>query len=1049
MPQIIRNNNCILLFWIFCILSAKSFSQAENGLPVYLGGDGTLKYTPDERGNQVPDFSYCGYDAGNSEIPDVPVKIIIPPESGDATRKIQSAIDCISEMPLDEHGFRGAILFEKGTFRIKGRIEINTSGIVLRGSGNGENGTILIASGTDRETLIRVAGKNDLITDPEIQISDPYVPVNSLKLTIDQNHSLRKGDRVFVYRPTTRKWIDKIHMASFGGETDWLGWKSGRDKILWDRTISDVDNQTITLDVPITTALDSAYGGGLIIKYSWQGRISDIGIENLSLLSEYDTTNPKDEDHCWMAITIENAKDCWVRQVSFKNFAGSAVAIYETAKQVTVEDCISVHPVSEIGGQRRNTFFTNGQQTLFQRCYAEDGCHDYAVGNFAPGPNAFVQCESHLPNNFSGAIDRWASGVLFDLVHIDGHALSLKNRMQEAHGAGWTAANSMIWQSAASLIECYSPPTAINWAYGVWGQFAGNGFWYEASSHIKPRSLYYTQLSERIGEKALDRAYLLPVEFESTSSPSIDLAQKLTNESQKPQERLIDWIISATERNPIISNTYNVKTIDEIGVKQEMKEDTGKNIIQIENGLLVANNSVVTGNTIGVHWWRGTIRPYGAAQTGPHITRFVPGRTGLGYTDDLGEVTDWMQQNNILAIDHNYGLWYDRRRDDHERTRRMNGDVWPPFYELPFARSGEGVAWDGLSKYDLNKPNSWYWQRLKDFADLADQKGLILIHQNYFQHNILEAGAHWADFPWRSANNINNTGFPEPPPYAGDKRIFMAEQFYDVSNHVRREIHKKYIQQCLDNFSENSNVIQSIGAEYTGPLHFVQFWLDVIRQWEKDNGTKVFIALSTTKDVQDTLLGDKERSAAIDIIDIRYWHYRKDGSLYSPKGGQNLAPRQHARLVKPGRVSFESVYRAVKEYKDKYPEKAIIYSEPITDELNWAVFMAGGSMAKIPRLENQEILALASGMKPLQQEEKSTNQWVLSDDQNYIIYTFNAESIHLDFISDTESYLCTWIDPKDGKTIKVETREIESAGSEIEVPVRESVLLWIANNKEK
>ena len=119
MPQIIRNNNCILLFWIFCILSAKSFSQAENGLPVYLGGDGTLKYTPDERGNQVPDFSYCGYDAGNSEIPDVPVKIIIPPESGDATRKIQSAIDCISEMPLDEHGFRGAILFEKGTFRIK------------------------------------------------------------------------------------------------------------------------------------------------------------------------------------------------------------------------------------------------------------------------------------------------------------------------------------------------------------------------------------------------------------------------------------------------------------------------------------------------------------------------------------------------------------------------------------------------------------------------------------------------------------------------------------------------------------------------------------------------------------------------------------------------------------------------------------------------------------------------------------------------------------------------------------------------------------------
>jgi hypothetical protein len=58
---------------------------------------------------------------------------------------------------------------------------------------------------------------------------------------------------------------------------------------------------------------------------------------------------------------------------------------------------------------------------------------------------------------------------------------------------------------------------------------------------------------------------------------------------------------------------------------------------------------------------------------------------------------------------------------------------------------------------------------------LADQKGLLLVNQHYFQHNIIEAGAHYADFPWRTANNINNTGFPEPPPYAGDKRIFMSE----------------------------------------------------------------------------------------------------------------------------------------------------------------------------------------------------------------------------------------------------------------------------------
>jgi hypothetical protein len=107
------------------------------------------------------------------------------------------------------------------------------------------------------------------------------------------------------------------------------------------------------------------------------------------------------------------------------------------------------------------------------------------------------------------------------------------------------------------------------------------------------------------------------------------------------------------------------------------------------------------------------------------------------------------------------------------------------------------------------------------------ERGLVLFHQNYFQHNILEAGAHWADSPWRSANNINNTGFPEPPPYAGDKRIFQAELFYDVTHPVRRQLHEGYIRQCLDNFKTNSNVIQFTSAEFTGPPAGSSGWIQL------------------------------------------------------------------------------------------------------------------------------------------------------------------------------------------------------------------------------
>ncbi|HET7896505.1 MAG TPA: DUF6298 domain-containing protein, partial [Flavisolibacter sp.] len=365
------------------------------------------------------------------------------------------------------------------------------------------------------------------------------------------------------------------------------------------------------------------------------------------------------------------------------------------------------------------------------------------------------------------------------------------------------------------------------------------------------------------------------------------------------------------KQNSIPVTTGGARTIDAVGLE---KVRTVKNAapLRVSDGWLVRGDEVVTGGRSEVSWWNGSVQPQDLPKMKPHITRYVPGRTGTGLTDDLDSLTDWMKNSNTVAIEHNYGLWYERRRDDHERIRRMDGDVWPPFYELPFARSGKDTAWDGLSKYDLTKYNKWYWSRLKKFADLADEKSLVLVHQNYFQHNIIEAGAHYVDFPWRPANNINGTPFNEPVNFAGDKRIFYADQFYNVKgNAAYRKLHEAYIRQCLNNFKNNSGVIQLIGAEYTGPLHFVQFWLDVIKGWEKETGKKEIIGLSTTKDVQDAILADPARAAVVDLIDIRYWHYQEDGKAYEPKGGQNLAPRQHARLLKPKRTSFEQVYRAV------------------------------------------------------------------------------------------------------------------------------------------
>ena len=89
--------------------------------------NGRLVYTPDSLGNRIPDFSYCGYMAGEKAIPDVPVRVVVPLQKGDATWLIQTALDYVASLPADKNGIRGAVLLQKGTYEIEGALSVNAS----------------------------------------------------------------------------------------------------------------------------------------------------------------------------------------------------------------------------------------------------------------------------------------------------------------------------------------------------------------------------------------------------------------------------------------------------------------------------------------------------------------------------------------------------------------------------------------------------------------------------------------------------------------------------------------------------------------------------------------------------------------------------------------------------------------------------------------------------------------------------------------------------------------------------------------------------------
>lgn len=969
--------------------------------------DDRVTYLDDERGNRILDFSSCGYHASEQDIPSVRNVVFVPWKSGDNTARIQRAIDYVGALVPDASGFRGAVLLDQGEFVLSGNIRISASGIVLRGMDKEK--TVLLKKGVDRGAFIYVEGTDNLNVKDTLQILSAYVPVNTRTLEVSQGTSLRKGDRVMVTRPSTKEWIASLNCDIFGGGISALGWKAGDMDLTWDRTVSEVNGNQITLDAPLTLALDAQYGTSSVIPYQWSGRIRECGIENMTLISDYDKRYPKDEDHCWTGISIEDAEDCWVRRVNFKHFSGSAVVVQRTGSRITVEDCISREPVSEIGGMRRCTFYTLGQQTLFQRCYSEQGIHDFAVGYCAAGPNAFVQCDSYESLGFSGSIDSWACGILFDIVNIDGHNLTFKNLGQEMNGAGWNTANSLFWQCTAAEIECYVPAKdAKNRAYGCWAQFSGDGEWAESNNHVHPRSIFYAQLEERLQKEYAERARILPRNTNATSSPTVEVAMELAKEAYTPRLTLEHWIEEGRFA-PSIAAT-GIKSIDDLKEKKTSSDKASAlPEVTIANGRIQMDNVLLVGGSHSTPWWNGRLRTNYLKKASPAITRFVPGREGLGLTDRIDSVVNYMKQKKILVFDQNYGLWYDRRRDDHERIRRRDGNVWGPFYEQPFSRSSQGTAWEGLSKYDLNRPNAWYWSRLKEFAEKGSQEGILLFHENYFQHNILEAGAHWVDSPWRSSNNINETGFPEPVPFAGDKRVFVADMFYDINHPVRRELHRQYIRQCLNNFVDNPNVIQLTSAEYTGPLHFVQFWLDVIAEWEAETGKKAKVALSTTKDVQDAILADPKRAAVVDIIDIRYWHYKTDG-VFAPEGGKNMAPRQHMRKMKVGKVTFDEAYKAVSEYRRKFPEKAVTFYAQNYPAMGWAVFMAGGSCPVIPCID-KAFLKDAALMEVEESNTGNYKQMVKSGIGN-IIYSKSGTEIPVQLSSGR--YVLKYIHPESG-----------------------------------
>jgi hypothetical protein len=514
-----------LLVFTVALWAMPSFAQIPwSSEFVFYGQGGRLQYLPGDMGDILPDFSQVGYHFGDDPIPDVPVIAEITPSGGDDRLAIQSAIESLYNRVPDSQGFRGAVLLKKGTYKVSGSIQVNKSGIVLRGEGDDDNGTIIIATGTDKRNLINVGTAQNLVLDQtsRTKIKESYVPVGRKFVVAENPENFQEGDLVAIHRPGTSQWISDIRMDQISG-ADAQQWSPSTYTFNFERVITGISMDTLFFRNPIVMAMEDKYGGGYVMKCS-MNRIDHVGIENMQFRSEFKSET--DEEHSWNAIWIYNAEHSWVRNVTSLYFAYSCVTVGRAAKHISVLNSQCLDPKSLVTGSRRYSFNLEGQLSLFKNCHTSGGRHDYVTSSRVCGPSVFTQSTAVKTNADIGPHHRWAMGILFDKIVSDGE-IRVQDRDNSGSGHGWSGVNQVFWNCKGSGSTCQSPwVSGKNYNIG----FQGNklpGQWQpnrpdgEWEGHnlpgLFPASLYEAQLKDRSGDARVFSVYSRLVQFSDSS----------------------------------------------------------------------------------------------------------------------------------------------------------------------------------------------------------------------------------------------------------------------------------------------------------------------------------------------------------------------------------------------------------------------------------------------------------------------------------------------------------------------------------------------------
>ena len=510
----------IILVFCYLLIYAGSIAQSSSTSQwVYPAANGKLIYKTLPAGDKIMDFSYAGYMGGGVKIPDVPVKITLSPTAGDNAHAIQKAIDEVSKMKLVNR-FRGVVLLKAGVYNCERALKINESGVVLRGSGSGENGTILNLTGQPHACVEVRGNVSSRKVGDSSTIADNYVPAGTNSFQVVNASIFSVGDTIRITRPITEEWIKFMGMDQLYRSGKKQTWVSG--DITAERTITKIEKNKITVDVPLNDSYDSKYTGPLgvsVQKITTTGLLSQIGIENLRIVSPAQSVTISEGHH--RAFTMSGLSDGWARNLEIFNTVNS---VSVTGKRITVDNISIIHEVPTVGAAKPADLNGSGQQVLFNRCNIKgDNLFFFGTGAKVTGPVVVLNC-IFRGNGWIQPHQRWATGLLIDGCEVPDGGIDFMNRGVMGSGHGWAIGWAVAWNCKAKSYLNQMPPGAANWVIGSQGNRqrkaipgsneSGNivydslsllpeGIYDSHNVPVTPSSLYLAQLQQRLGKQAV------------------------------------------------------------------------------------------------------------------------------------------------------------------------------------------------------------------------------------------------------------------------------------------------------------------------------------------------------------------------------------------------------------------------------------------------------------------------------------------------------------------------------------------------------------------